>query len=259
MEPKNEEHDRRVEGFFSRKSEGYAKSASHAGGSDLHLLVSNLPLSGNSTALDIATGTGFTAIEMAKHLKSVCAIDRTEEMLTQAIILSKHKGLANIDFFTADVSRIPFKAGMFDIVTCRRAAHHFSEKGEFLMEARRVLKAHGSLGIADMIAPAGMEAEYNGFERARDSSHGLAENKNDWKRIVEDAGFMIQFLKVEEERVSFEKWLFPVTESEEGGKKARRFLDGSHGDFKKSISYDAAEDSFLKRRIVIVAVADGRD
>ena len=259
MEPKNTDSDRRVERFFSLKAEGYAKSASHAGGSDLHLLVSRLPMNRNSTALDVATGTGFTATELAIHLKSVCAIDRTEEMLRQAVILSKDKGLANIDFLLADVSHIPFKGGMFDIVTCRRAAHHFSEKRKFLMEARRVLKAHGSLGIADMIAPAGMETDYNLFERARDSSHGIAENKNDWKRIVEDAGFNIQFLKLEEERISFEKWLFPVTESEEGGKKARRFLDGSHGDFKKSISYDAAEDSFLKRRIVIVAVADGRD
>ena len=157
--------------FFSKHAQDYTKSDSHAHGSDLALLVELLQPQSTDTVLDIATGTGFTAIEIAKKAKRVIGVDITNEMLAEASRLAKEKQISNIRFEKADASSLPYDDDSFDNVTTRRATHHFADVEKFLSEASRVLKVSGRLGIVDMSPPEGTDKFFNRIERLRDSTH----------------------------------------------------------------------------------------
>ena len=112
--------------------------------------------------------------------------------------------------------KIGYPDSSFDIVTTRRAAHHFEDAPRFLREARRVLRSGGRLGIVDMSPPEGAEAFSNRIERLRDSSHIRAFTPAAWKSMVLKAGLHIESSKVLGEAVTFERWLYPV---ETGGRE----------------------------------------
>ena len=157
--------------FFSKHAEDYANSESHAHGSDLSRLVELLDPKPNEIALDVGTGTGFTAMEIAHRVSRVVAIDITEEMLQQARKLAAERGILNIQFEKGDALEVPYNESSFDVVTTRRAAHHFVDVGKFLGEAARVLKDGGRLGIDDMSPPQGAKEFTNRIEILRDKTH----------------------------------------------------------------------------------------
>lgn len=78
-------------------------------------------------ALDVATGSGQTAIKMAEHAGKVIAIDFTPELLEGARVLSHSKNLSNIEFIPMDVHQMDFPDESFDVVTCMFAPHHFAD------------------------------------------------------------------------------------------------------------------------------------
>lgn len=243
-----------VKDFFGKYAGKYAKSDSHAKGSDLDLLLNVLDVDETKEVLDLATGTGFTAIALAKKVRHVIALDKTTEMLDEARKLAASEGLKNIDFTLGEVEEIPSKDDFFDIVTSRRAPHHFLEKNKFLREALRVLKPGGRLGISDMVSPEGdKEDSYNELERIRDPSHVRAETLSSWKTLIDDAGFASIEATAYEDRTSFEKWLYPVSTDSVEGKRCRAFLDAATPEFKKLIGFMEEDDSFIKKRAVISA------
>jgi len=64
-------------------------------------------------------------MELAKRVESVTAVDITEKMLEQARRLAAETGIKNLTFDLADAANLPYEPRSFNIVTCRRAAHHF--------------------------------------------------------------------------------------------------------------------------------------
>ncbi|MHB8567373.1 MAG: class I SAM-dependent methyltransferase [Nitrososphaerales archaeon] len=196
--------------FFSKYAEDYAKSAGHAHGADLTALIKALRPKGSDIALDVATGTGFTAMELAEKVRMVIAIDITEKMLDQARTLSSERGIENMRFEIADAGHLPYGSSSFDIVTTRRAAHHFADTSGFLSEASRVLRNGGKLGIADLTSPEGTQHFFNSIERIRDSSHKRAMTEVEWRRLVESSGLKISDLEIISCYTSFEQWMYPV-------------------------------------------------
>ncbi len=196
--------------FFSKHAEDYAKSASHAHGSDLVRLIEVLQPKPSELALDLATGTGFTAMELALLVKQVVATDITEEMLAQAQKLSRERGIRNISFEKVDACDLPYANSSFDLVTARRAPHHFHDLAKFLKEARRVLRPGGRLGIADMSPPEGCEDFFNVIERLRDATHVRALSPPEWNVEVRNAGLSVVQEETLSEPISFERWLSPV-------------------------------------------------
>src|SRR5208282_5869290 len=84
--------------FFSKHAKAYATSKSHAEGPDLARLLEIIGPISSDFVLDLATGTGFTAMEFAIRVNTVSAIDITKEMLIQARKLSENREITNIDF-----------------------------------------------------------------------------------------------------------------------------------------------------------------
>ncbi len=83
-------------------------------------MVGMLALKEGMRVLDISTGTGMVAIEMAKQHPTIKidAIDLSAEMLSQAKAKADQEGLKNITFVQGDVEALPYEDGMFDFITC---------------------------------------------------------------------------------------------------------------------------------------------
>ncbi len=240
--------------FFSKNAEAYSSSVSHKTGADLGILIDYLKPEHNMQALDLATGTGYTAAALSERVSRVVAYDATPEMLEQAKNLASEKNLRNIEFLSGDVMELPFDDNTFDIITCRRAAHHFTDMKKFLSEARRVLKVGGKLGIADMARPERDESNiFNKLEIIRDNSHVAALRVSTWKEILLGAGFKLEKMWSSEELYSVEKWLSPVKMESEAGQEVKKLIEETNEILLKNGNVDREKQTILKPRIVVVA------
>jgi SAM-dependent methyltransferase len=93
-----------------------------------------------------------------------------------------------------EVERLPFDDNMFDLVTCRAAAHHLPDIYRFAVEARRVLKSNGIFAVyATLLPEQKRAAEYlNAFERLCTPSYIRAYSEADWRSTFLDADFTIE-------------------------------------------------------------------
>ena len=134
---------------FGRYAAGYVQSTDHANADELGYLVSLVQPEETWHMLDVATGGGHTALAFAPYVSSVIASDVTPQMLAQAESYINGQSISNVRYEIVDAMQMPFDAGTFDLVTCRIAAHHFSDAVLFVQEANRVLKPGGILLVQD--------------------------------------------------------------------------------------------------------------
>jgi ubiquinone/menaquinone biosynthesis C-methylase UbiE len=100
--------------------------------------------------LDIGTGKGFTAIELARRGADVTTIDLSENELRTAFLNAVIAGVADrIEFRLADGGDLPFDDGSFEVVTMVNVLHHLENAGAVLPEIARVLGNGGRLVVSD--------------------------------------------------------------------------------------------------------------
>jgi ubiquinone/menaquinone biosynthesis C-methylase UbiE len=179
--------------IFGARAGFYTTSATHT---DPAVLARIVELSGARPewrALDVGTGTGHTAFALASHVASVIGTDITPEMLGEAERLRIARGVANVSFTLADVHDLPFPDASFDLVVCRRAAHHFSDISRSIAEMRRVLRPGGRLVIDDRSVPEDPEADelMNHLDVLHDRSHVRQYRPSEWSRMLHEAGFEV--------------------------------------------------------------------
>jgi len=179
---------------FGQRALYYTTSATHT---DPQVLAKVVELSSPRSdwwALDVATGTGHTAFAMAPHVAYVIGVDLTPQMLAEAKQLRRDRSIANVDLHLADVHHLPFDEGAFDLVTCRRAAHHFSHLAQSLQEMRRVLRPGGRLVIDDRSVPEDdfLDACMNELDRYHDESHRREYRPSEWAQMLEGLGFVME-------------------------------------------------------------------
>ncbi|MDG6899033.1 MAG: class I SAM-dependent methyltransferase [Nitrososphaerota archaeon] len=245
-----------VKRFFGSHAQGYSRSLSHAHGTDLDALLGAIDPKLTDVALDVATGTGFTAIALAPLVTHVIGIDVTSEMLEEAKRLASSKGLTNVVFKVGDALDIKAGDGSFDIVTTRRAAHHFADVPHFIQEAKRVLKPGGRLGMVDMSPLEGTETFCNRIEKLRDSSHVEAFTPSRWRSMMSEAGLELLTSQVLGEQISFDEWLYPVGRDGSEEESIRRAWSDAGSEVKgllNAVFEGDAVRGWMKSRIVLVA------
>lgn len=182
-----------VQSQFGPIANAYVTSSTHARGADLQRLLTLSEIQGDENLLDVATGGGHTALAFASHVRMVTAIDITEEMLHAASQHIESCGITNVFYCRAPAETLPFQDGCFDLVTCRVAAHHFSDVRSFTAEAARVLRPGGALLISDHIGlqDASLDAFMDQFERWRDPTHVRAYGFDEWHTFMDAVGLQI--------------------------------------------------------------------
>ncbi|MGC8562774.1 MAG: class I SAM-dependent methyltransferase [Thermoplasmata archaeon] len=238
--------------FFKDFAKHYSRSDSFKTGNDLKILISLLPEKMNRV-LDVATGTGFVALELSRISSSVVALDPTGAMLSEAKKLISSNNVTNVEFVKSDYySYDTFLK--FDAITCRRALHHFDKKDQFFNKSKELLNENGILAISDMIVPeSDSEDLLNKLERKRDPTHVAALNEEEFMFSIKSAGFRIVKSVIDSEQFSFEKWLSPVQTNSVNGIECKKFINNLSDEELKSFNFDHRTNTITKQRIIIAA------
>ena len=96
----------------------------------------------NRKILDVATGTGRFAIDLAKRGATVYATDLSDKMLQIAKQKAK-KSKVKIVFKKADIEKLPYSDKKFDAVIGIRIIMHLNDYKKALGEMKRVCKEDG--------------------------------------------------------------------------------------------------------------------
>jgi ubiquinone/menaquinone biosynthesis C-methylase UbiE len=99
-------------------------------------------LSPGMEVLELATGTGLIALNIAGSVARVTATDFSEGMIAAA---KKKRAPANVSFAVEDATALTFSDASFDAVIISNALHIMPSPERALSEIRRVLRPGGLL------------------------------------------------------------------------------------------------------------------
>ncbi len=192
---------------FGANARFYVTHETHARGASLVRLLEVVPWSADWRVLDVATGTGHTALTVAPHVAHVLATDITPEMLELTREQARERGLDNITVEEAQAEELNYPVDSFDCVTCRIAPHHFADIQAFVRRSHQILVTGGLLVVIDNIMPSGLAGSYvNALEKLRDPSHGKCLSHEAWQSSLEAHGFEVVHQEILGKRMNFLKW-----------------------------------------------------
>jgi demethylmenaquinone methyltransferase/2-methoxy-6-polyprenyl-1,4-benzoquinol methylase len=116
-------------------------------------LVKKANISNEDIILDVATGTGDVAFNIASRAKHVTGLDIASEMIKIANQKKSKKRFDNIDFLVGDGEKLPFEDKSFDIITISFGFRNIADQQKALQEFNRVLKDNGKLLILEFSQP----------------------------------------------------------------------------------------------------------
>ena len=151
-----------------------------------HLAASLQPRRGEKV-LDVASGTGMTAIAIAQMLGPegrVQAIDLSDKMLDKAWQNIQKAGLSNIDLQTMDAEQLEFKAKYFDAASCAFGLFFLPDMVRGAQEIFRVLKPGGRFIYTSFSGQA--FSPLAELFRERITAYGVTIPAASWRRLADD-------------------------------------------------------------------------
>lgn len=106
----------------------------------LRLFIRNVP--SDSKVMDMGTGTGVVALEMARMGFSVDAMDCNSDLLSVGDKLSKEMGLA-VNFMQGDVTEPGLPDRSYDVVIARNCVWNLEEPMKAYARWKNVLRPGG--------------------------------------------------------------------------------------------------------------------
>jgi ubiquinone/menaquinone biosynthesis C-methylase UbiE len=101
-------------------------------------------------ALDVGTGKGLLALELARLGLDVVSVDVDRSERPLAAQLAREAGVgAKVHFLHRDAARLPFRGGRFGCAATMDALHHMEDPHTVLAEMARTVKAGGVVVVAD--------------------------------------------------------------------------------------------------------------
>jgi SAM-dependent methyltransferase len=211
---------------FNKQAALYATSPVHRFGPSLPVLVEMAAPDPADLALDVATGTGNTALALAPHVLRVTGIDVAPAMLDQARSRAEAEQVRNAEFLTASAEELPFPDAQFTLVVSRHAPHHFHHLEKVLHEVRRVLKPSGRFVLADQISPSAEVADWvDRWERTRDPSHFRQRTISEWRELASASGFSMAKDQLVPYELPFDWWVKQAGCTEETVQQLQRLAE----------------------------------
>ena len=115
-------------------------------------------LSQGDRALDLCTGTGSVAVNLATRVGEkgfVVGLDFSRGMIEKARLKSAKLSLNHLHLVQGDASQLPFKSASFHGVTCSHAFYELkgTERSKAIGEVGRVLRAGGTFCLMEHAKP----------------------------------------------------------------------------------------------------------
>jgi SAM-dependent methyltransferase len=256
----SEAHSRRVQEQFGGSATAYVTSAAHAGGEDLDRLIAWGQAAAPRRVLDLAAGGGHTALAFAGIARQVTAFDLTEAMLRAARGLLIDRAAANVTFVAGDVAALPFRDGSFDLVTCRLAAHHFTDLAPAVREVQRVLRSGGSFLVEDILGhdDAELAAFITEIERRRDPSHIRAYRTAEWKAMLRGAGLTVMDSAVLSKERPWNDWIRRMRMTDDARGALEAFVRAAPERCRAAFAFQIGDrvESFSDRLLLLRAERD---
>jgi SAM-dependent methyltransferase len=119
-----------------------------------------------ATALDVATGPGRFAIELARGGADVTAVDISSAMVERARANATREGVQDrVRFQVGDAAELSFPEASFDVVSIMEVLVHLPDPGGVLRSVARLVKPGGAL-VTNYHTPAAPRLTYP-IDRAR--------------------------------------------------------------------------------------------
>jgi demethylmenaquinone methyltransferase/2-methoxy-6-polyprenyl-1,4-benzoquinol methylase len=119
-------------------------------------LVAGIDPTPGERILDVATGTGLVAFELARRGGcQVVGLDQSEDMLDGARArLADDPALADqMTFVRGEAERLPFEDGEFDALTFTYLLRYVDDRGATMRELARVVRPGGRIGMLEFGVP----------------------------------------------------------------------------------------------------------
>lgn len=117
-------------------------------------LVSKVNAIPGSWVLDVATGTGLVARELARKNVRVAALDQSEPMVRKGVAALRQVGLEDrIRFLLGQAERLPFADETFDAVTFTYLLRYVDDPAATVAELARVLRPGGVMAELEFCVP----------------------------------------------------------------------------------------------------------
>lgn len=143
----------------------------------------NITFKEDSAAADFGAGTGLLTLAVAPLVKSVTAIDTSNEMLEVLKEKAVCAGIKNITSVHADIDDILIKNLRFDIIVSSMTLHHIKSTGDTVSLFYSILNKNGTIAIADL------DKENGDFHPDNTGVFHFGFDRDDLKLIFEKAGF----------------------------------------------------------------------
>lgn len=153
-------------------------------------------------ALDIGSGPGHVAAQLAGDGAIVTGVDFSSDMVDAAT-----KTYPHITFQQADAENLPFEADAFDAVVANYVVHHLARPEKVFSAVNRVLKPGGRFAFA-VWGPPEEQSSIGAFFGAVEAHHDLAElphgplfgvvDRSVFESMLEKSGLEIRQFEVHE-------------------------------------------------------------
>ena len=117
-------------------------------------LVSKVNAIPGSWVLDVATGTGLVALELARKNVRVVGLDQSPDMVSRGLDRVRERGLdGRVRFALGQAQALPFGDGAFDAITFTYLLRYVDDPAATVAELVRVLRPGGVMASLEFHVP----------------------------------------------------------------------------------------------------------
>ncbi|RYD93709.1 MAG: arsenite methyltransferase, partial [Sphingobacteriales bacterium] len=154
--------------------------------------------------VDLGSGAGndcFVARAETGETGRVIGLDMTPPMIDRARRNAKSLGYTNVEFVYGDIEDMPLPENLADVVVSNCVMNLVPDKQKAFTETYRILKPGGHFSISDIVLKGDLPAGVLKDAELYAGCVSGAIQKDDYLRIVQDAGFTNTVLQKEREIV----------------------------------------------------------
>lgn len=147
--------------------------------------------------LDLGSGAGFDCFLASKKvgdLGQVIGVDMTQEMIDKAQANAEKYGYKNTRFILGDIEDLPIQDNSIDVIISNCVINLAPNKAKVFSEAHRVLKMGGKMYVSDIVLLEPLNEDQKNDEGLIAGCVGGALLKDNYLKIIEDAGFIANVL-----------------------------------------------------------------